>query len=90
MLASDLLGAVVRDRQGNVLGTVVDLQATLASDGAIVVTHVLTSHRRHWRLLAYERPEIRGPWPIARLARVIQGPLRRTPVHEVDVAPPVQ
>jgi hypothetical protein len=86
MLASDLLGVRVRDRRGNVLGTVVDVRATIAPDGAIVVTHVLTSHRRHLRLLGYERPEIRGPWPIARLARALQGPLRQTPVNEIDLA----
>lgn len=90
MLVSDLLGAVVRDRRGNVLGTVVDVQASIAPDGAIVITHVLTSHRRRLRLLGYERPEIRGPWPIARLARAIQGPLRQTPLHDIDVPPPAQ
>ena len=86
MLASDLLGARVHDRHGTLLGTVIDVQAAIAPDGSIVITHVLTSQRRHLRLLGYERPEIRGPWPIARLARALQGPLRQTPVNEIDLA----
>lgn len=85
MLASDLLGARVRDRHGADRGTVVDLQATIDADGTIVLTHVLTSRRRHLRLFGYERPEIQGPWIIARLARAVQGPLRRTPIEEVDL-----
>jgi sporulation protein YlmC with PRC-barrel domain len=87
MLASDLVGARVRDRQGADLGTVVELEASVAPDGAITVTHVLTSRRRHLRLLGYERPEIRGPWIIARLARAVQGPLRRTAHQDIDLPP---
>jgi hypothetical protein len=85
MLASDLLGARVRDRHGNDLGTVADIQATVDTDGAIMLTHVLTSRRRHLRLFGYERPEIHGPWIIARLARAVQGPLRRTPIQNIDL-----
>jgi hypothetical protein len=84
MLASQLLGARVRDRNGTPLGTVVDLRASVSPDGAIVVTDVLTSRRRRLRLFGYERPEIRGPWIIARLARAVQGPLRSVPIGEVD------
>ena len=85
MLASDLLGARVRDRQGQNPATVVDLQATFDAGGAIVITHVLTSRRRHLRLFGYERPEIRGPWIIAKLARAAQGPVRRIPIEDVDL-----
>jgi hypothetical protein len=85
MLASDLLGAHITDRHGDGLGAVVDLQASVAADGAIIVTHVLTSRRRRLRLLGYERPEIRGPWIIARLARALQGPLRRTALQDIDL-----
>ena len=86
MLASDLLGARVRHPHGTDLGTVVDLQATIDSDGAIVLTHVLTSRRRHLRLFGYERPEIQGPWIIAKFARAVQGPLRRTPIEDIDLS----
>ena len=47
-----------------------------------MITAVAVSRRRHLRLLGYERPEIRGPWIIAALARWVQGSLREVPIED--------
>lgn len=85
LLASDLIGRRVRDRQGRDLGIVVDLHATRTRDGTLAVTEVVAGHRRRLRLLGYERPEIRGPWIIAVLARALQGPVHTIPYDHVEL-----
>ncbi|MCP2241731.1 hypothetical protein [Lentzea aerocolonigenes] len=79
MLASDLLGLVVRDRAGRPLGRVADLLTELDEDGRQRVVRVLVSPRWRGRLLGFERPGIQPPWLLERLERVLH---RGT--HEVE------
>ena len=83
MLASELIGARVSDRHGRDLGFVIDMVASVAADGTIAVTSVVTGRRPGLRLLGYQRPEIRGPWVIATLARQLQGP-EQTPITNLS------
>jgi hypothetical protein len=84
MLASDLIGSRAYDRDGTVLGRIVDIHGHVEPDGTITVTSVVVGHRRHLRLFGYRRPEVRGPWIIAVLARAAQGPLREVPITDIQ------
>lgn len=83
MLASDLIGSRAYARDGTPLGRILDIHGRAEPDGTIVVTSVVIGHRRHLRLFGYRRPEIRGPWIIAVLARAAQGPLRDVPITDL-------
>lgn len=84
MLARDLIGAQARDRDGTLLGRIVDIHGRVEPDGTITVTSVLVGRRRHLRLFGYQRPEIRGPRIIAVLARAAQGPLREVTITDLQ------
>jgi sporulation protein YlmC with PRC-barrel domain len=84
MLASDLIGSRAYARDGTVLGRILDVHGRVELDGTIVVTSVVVGHRRHLRLFGYRRPEIRGPWIIAVLARAAQGPLHEVAIGDIQ------
>jgi hypothetical protein len=89
MRASDLIGQPVHGPDGTVLGRVADLLARTGPDGTPTVYAVLVSNRRHrLRLFGYERPETTGPWPINRLAKALQGPLREIPLGDIVLPEP--
>jgi hypothetical protein len=83
MRASDLIGQPARRPDGTVLGRIADIHAHPESDGTYTVRAVLISKRRQLRLFGYQRPEITGPWIIARLAKALQGPLREIPIADI-------
>lgn len=83
MLASELLGRRARRPDGTDLGRIVDIHGRVEVDGSITITSVVVSGRPHLRLFGYERPEIRGPWLIAALARALQGTLREVPIDQI-------
>ena len=83
MRASDLIGHPARTPDGTVLGRIADVLARPEPDGTFTVYAVLVSDRRRLRLFGYERPEITGPWVIARLARALQGPLQQIPLDDI-------
>jgi hypothetical protein len=85
MRVSDLLGRTAVSVDGTDLGRIIELYATVGRDGEITVTAAAVSRRRNLRLLGYERPEIRGPWLIAALARWLQGPVSVVPIEDLTL-----
>jgi hypothetical protein len=83
MRASDLIGHIVHRPDGTALGRVADIIARTGPDGTYTVEAVLVSNRRRLRLFGYERPEITGPWIIAKLAAALQGPLTEIPLGDI-------
>lgn len=85
MRASDIIRQPAYDRDGQYLGTVVDLVAEPRPSGALTVVAVVVSPRWHGRLLGYERREVHGPWLLEQLARLIRRGTRTVPWHEVTI-----
>jgi hypothetical protein len=83
MRASDLIGQPARRPDGTTLGRIADILARPTTAGGYQVYAVLVSRRRHLRLFGYERPEITGPWIIAKLSAALQGPIREIPIDDL-------
>lgn len=66
--AGDLLGRRVHDAAGKPLGRVADL---ITEEGTNRVVAAYVVKHRWGRLLGYERAEVRGPWIVEQLARLI-------------------
>ena len=77
--SGDLIGRMVPGR-----GRIADVVTEPGPDGTQRVTAVIVVKGPWGRLLGYERDEVRGPWLLERLARLL---LRRdsatVPWHEV-------
>jgi hypothetical protein len=84
MRASDLLGRVAYDAEGNQLGWIADLVVMGAPDDLPNITDVIITRRRT-RLFGYEREEISGPWIIERLATWLQGPAIQLPYSQLHL-----
>jgi sporulation protein YlmC with PRC-barrel domain len=87
MLASDLLGRTVHDREGRPLGRVADLLTEPDAEGRSRVVRVLITPRRRGRLLGYERPGLQRPWLIERLSRLLHRGTREVDWDDIDWAP---
>ena len=85
MRASDLIGRPARRPEGTVFGRIADVLADREPDGTWTVYAVLVSNSQRLRLFGYERPEITGPWIIARLASALQGPLDEIPIADIGL-----
>jgi hypothetical protein len=83
MRASDLIGHPARRPDKTIIGQIAEILVHTEPDGTPTVYAVLVSNRRRLRLFGYERPEITGPWVIARLATALQGPLREIPITDI-------
>ena len=76
--ASMLLRTQVRNRAGQVIGRIADLETRRDGQGRETVVAVLVTAGRWGRLLGYERDERTGPWLLELLARYV---LRRRTVR---------
>jgi hypothetical protein len=85
MLASDVLGRLALDTAGRPLGRVVDMFATVRSDGSVVIERVAISRRR-LRLLSFDREELRAPAVVAFFARRIQGRVEVRSISDLSFA----
>ncbi|HEX7303842.1 PRC-barrel domain containing protein [Lentzea sp.] len=84
MLAGDLLGRTVHDREGRPLGRVADLLTEVDENGRHRVVKVLVTPRWRGRLLGFERPGGRPPWVFDRFSRVLHRGTREVGWDEVD------
>ncbi|GGU77117.1 PRC-barrel domain-containing protein [Lentzea flava] len=84
MLASDLLGRPVRDRDGKPLGRVADLLTEPDEHGRQRVVRVLVTPRRRGRLLGFERPGIQRPWLLERISSLLHRGTREVPWEDID------
>ncbi len=69
--ASDLLGRRVLAADGKPLGRIVDLVCEIDGDGRPRLVAALAVRGPWGRLLGYEREQVRGPWILETLARMI-------------------
>ena len=87
--AGDLLGRRARDAGGRDLGRVVDLVTETDGEGRQRLVAAVAVRGPWGRLLGYERAQVRGPWLLETLARLI---LRREmttiPWDELRLSPP--
>lgn len=68
---STVMRRQVRDRNGEILGRIADVETIAGPDGRERVTAVIVTAGRWGRLLGYESDEHTGPWLLERLARLI-------------------
>jgi hypothetical protein len=71
MRASDLLGRIAYDRDGQPLGRIADLLTRPGADGVHQLHSVLIAPRHRGRLFGYEREGVQRPWVIDRIARLL-------------------
>jgi hypothetical protein len=81
-----LLGRVVRDASGEVIGRVADLETARDEQGRERIVAAVVTGGRWGRLLGYEREEVVGPWILEWFARlVLRRGLRRIPWEQADL-----
>lgn len=86
MRVSELLDRAVYDAHGNELGRIADLIAHPDPSGVPQVTAALVTPGRRGRLFGYERPAIKGPWMIERLAGWLHRGTRQIPWSDVRLS----
>ncbi|MFD4668480.1 PRC-barrel domain containing protein [Lentzea sp. NPDC058450] len=84
MLAIDLLGRTIRDRDGRVLGRVADLLTETDEAGRQRVVRVLVAPRWRGRLLGFERPGFQPPWVLEKLVRWLHHGTREVEWDDVE------
>ena len=85
MRASDLIGRVAYDRDGNPIGNITELlmrPSARGSEGYVVYAAMITPGHTG-RLLGYSRPGIQGPWLIERIAKWLNGGTREVPWADI-------